>query len=313
MALKVLSALETSKITVPTPSATTDAATKGYVDDSAGGGGGSTDLSSVVPAFSTSKKYAVNTIVSHNEQFYKCTSAVTTAGEFNASSWTLITLTSNTESSDFISATKIDSTLLPLASGSGDSDDAGLLPVLDENGELDSSYFPYATNTDYGLVRLGVGNGSGDNNKVAKLDSNSRVVGFNNNRQYLSPVVMTTAAKTLTDQYNGWRLLVKSTITPGVITFPTSALGLTTNMMATYEMYVVCIGSSENSFSLSFSNAVSFEDGTSSSITLARGYAYFFAVRYLPFLTASSSDTTQTWNNWKWVFNMQGKIPLATS
>lgn len=41
MALKVLSALETSKITVPAPSDTTDAATRQYVDSNSGGGGGS--------------------------------------------------------------------------------------------------------------------------------------------------------------------------------------------------------------------------------------------------------------------------------
>ena len=313
MALKVLSALETSKITVPAPSDTTDAATKQYVDSNSGGGGGSVDLSSIVPAFSSSQIYALGAVVSYNGKFYKCTTAVSSAGEFTPASWTEISLSSNKtvvlSGITKVTSTTIANELLPIASGSGDDEDAGLIPVLDANGALDGIYFPYATSDDYGVVKTGTGNGSGDSGKVAKLDSQSRVVGFNNHRQYLSPITLTTSARTLQDQYNGWRLLIKSTIIPGTLTLPTPSL--TTNMCATYELYVVCMGS-QGSVTLSFSNAISFEDGTSSSISLERGYAYFIVARTFPCLTATSTDSTQSWSM-KWVYNLQGRIALPTS
>lgn len=115
MAIKVLSALETSKITVPAPSDTTDAVTKGYVDNYPGVGGGSVDLSSIVPEFSSSKTYPVNSFVSYNGKIYKCSTAVSTAGAFTGSTnWTESPLVVSSESSNAVVSTTLDSALFSI-------------------------------------------------------------------------------------------------------------------------------------------------------------------------------------------------------
>ena len=51
---------------------------KGYVKNS-----------SLAPEFSTSSTYAVNDVVTYESQRYRCTTAVSTAGVWNPSNWTL--------------------------------------------------------------------------------------------------------------------------------------------------------------------------------------------------------------------------------
>ena len=51
---------------------------KGYVKNS-----------SLAPEFSTSSTYAVGDVVTYQSQRYRCTTAVSTAGAWNPSNWTL--------------------------------------------------------------------------------------------------------------------------------------------------------------------------------------------------------------------------------
>ena len=60
---------------------------KKYVDDNAGGGG--FDVSQLgFDAFSDQSTYAVGDFVTYNNKVYKCTTAVTTAGAWDAANWT---------------------------------------------------------------------------------------------------------------------------------------------------------------------------------------------------------------------------------
>ena len=63
---------------------------------------GSGAVGTVAEAYSTSKTYAVGDYVIHNEEFYRCTTAITTAESFTAAHWTKLVLTD--EVSDLKSA-----------------------------------------------------------------------------------------------------------------------------------------------------------------------------------------------------------------
>ena len=49
-------------------------------------------IGTATDTFSTSETYEVGDIVIHNKALYKCTTAVTTAGEFNSNNWTEISI-----------------------------------------------------------------------------------------------------------------------------------------------------------------------------------------------------------------------------
>lgn len=53
---------------------------------------GKLDSTSAAPAFSTSSTYAVGDHVTYNGALYRCTTAVTTAGAWDASKWTADTV-----------------------------------------------------------------------------------------------------------------------------------------------------------------------------------------------------------------------------
>lgn len=54
---------------------------------------GSGAVGTVAEAYSTSKTYAVGDYVIHDEEFYRCTTAITTAEAFNSAHWTKLVLT----------------------------------------------------------------------------------------------------------------------------------------------------------------------------------------------------------------------------
>lgn len=58
-------------------------------------------IDSLAPAFSSSSTYAVNDIVQYNGAFYKCTTAISTAGDWDSSKWETLDLTGFTKKSDF--------------------------------------------------------------------------------------------------------------------------------------------------------------------------------------------------------------------
>lgn len=327
MALKVLSALETSKITVPAPSDTTDAATKQYVDNHAGGGSDGSDgsdLASIVPAFSSSKTYALNTYVSYEGTIYKCTTAVTTAGAFSSSNWTEVSVALNTETSNAVSATKIVTELLPIADPSnysyglvklgknyGDVEDAGCVPVLGPMGELHQNLFPWATNSDYGIVQLAnIDNAwvNGDNARVAAVNSDGILKAYNSTKGYFKDlnVSNSTFSSTLGNVRNGWKFNIANTANTGTIKLP--AISTTTHTIVyTFEMILNCQGSS-GSVTITFQNSsavdIPFLDSSTNVVSFERGYTHFLVFRnYNP--TTGNNTTSR-----KWVGNIQGKVPL---
>lgn len=87
--------------TAPTPASgdnSTKVATTAFVQAAIGGitpGPDNTklDATSAAPAFSTASTYAVGEHVTYNGKLYRCTTAVTVAGEWNAANWTADTMT----------------------------------------------------------------------------------------------------------------------------------------------------------------------------------------------------------------------------
>lgn len=161
MAIKVLSNMETSRITVPAPGYDGDALNFGYYSESVS----SLASATLAAAYdSTQDFYSVGDVVTKDSLLYRCSD--TTSGSFDLTKWDTITIINNG---------KINGNLLPTSVASSSpvaatSDDVNKIPLLDSSGELSLKHLPVSV-----ADNDSSSNTSTDQKRIPLLDSTGKL------------------------------------------------------------------------------------------------------------------------------------------